>query len=190
MPYLLQTPSALIWRRNDVSVHLLVQGANPVLMTEASRALKSVMLYQRLISNVQWQSLHHNCSLLLILLQPKSAPTKACYLAAISLIVFIINRLISLMRLLQRYSREMHSRTACEWLHLSHRNLSRGSLLNRFSFQGISIMQSAMSLEAYCSLLRNILLTGSQRCHLLSWLFILNGIGAYSFVKTQRPVDK
>lgn len=190
MPYLLQTPSALIWRRNDVFGHLLVQCANPVLMTEASRALKSVMLYQRLISNVQWQLLHHNCSLLLILLQPKSAPAKACYLAAISLLVLFINRLISHVRLSLRYGREMFSRTAGEWLRLSHGNQSHASMLNRFSFQEISIMKSAMSLEVYCSLLRNILLTGSQRCHLLSWLFILNGIGTCSFVKTQRSVDK
>lgn len=167
MPYLLQIPSALIWRRNDVFGLLLVQYVNPVLMTEASRALKSVMLYQRFISNVQWQ-----------------------FLAAISLIVLFINRLISHMRLSPRYGRKMLSRTAGQWLRHSHGNHSHASLLNRFSFQEISIMKSAMVLAVYCSLLRNILLTGSQRCHLLSWLFILNGIGACSFAKTQRPVDK
>lgn len=191
MPYLLQTPSALIWRRNDVFGHLLVQCANPVLMTEASRALKPVMLYQRLISNVQWQSLHHNCSLLLILLQPKSSPAKACNLAAISLIVLFINRLISHVRLSPRYGRKMLPRTAREWLRLSHGNQSHAAVLNRFSFQEIPIMKSAMSLVVYCSLSRNILLTGgSQRCHLLSWLFILTGIGTCSLVTNQRPVEK
>lgn len=195
MPYLLLTPSALLWRRKDVLGQLLVQGADPVIMTEASWASNVVMLYQRhscnvkplphqlLIASLQVQA--HSVDL-----QPIFAPGKTIYMAAISLIVLIINRLISLMRLSLRYSREMHSRTAREWLHLSHRNLSRGSLLNRFSFQEISIMKSAMMLAVYCSLLRNILLTGSQCCHLLSWLFILNGIGTCSFVKNQRPVDK
>ncbi|HHH3886630.1 TPA: hypothetical protein ACPZEW_004728 [Klebsiella quasipneumoniae subsp. similipneumoniae] len=196
MPYLLLTPLALIWRRNDVFSQLLFQGADQVLMTEASWASNVVMLYQRhicnvkspllrqlLISSLQVQS--HSVDL-----QPIFAPGKTIYMAAISLIVLIINRLISLMRPSLRYNREMQSRTVRELLYLSHRNLSRGSLLNRFSFQAISIMKSAMVLAVYCSLLRNILLTGSQRCHLLSWLFISNGIGACSFAKTQRPVDK
>lgn len=196
MPYLLLTPPALIWRRNDVFSQLLFQGADQVLMTEASWASNVVMLYQRhicnvkspllrqlLISSLQVQS--HSVDL-----QPIFAPGKTIYMAAISLIVLIINRLISLMRPSLRCNREMQSRTVRELLYLSHRNLSRGSLLNRFSFQAISIMKSAMVLAVYCSLLRNILLTGSQRCHLLSWLFISNGIGACSFAKTQRPVDK
>ncbi|HCD1366800.1 TPA: hypothetical protein M9Z52_004946 [Klebsiella variicola subsp. variicola] len=196
MPYLLLTPSTLFWRRNDALRHHVVQGANPVLGTVVNWALNAVMLYQRhicnvkspllrqlLISSLQVQS--HSVDL-----QPIFAPGKTIYMAAISLIVLIINRLISLMRPSLRYNREMQSRTVRELLYLSHRNLSRGLLLNRFSFQEISIMKSAMVLAVYCSLLRNILLTGSQRCHLLSWLFILNGIGACSFAKTQRPVDK
>ncbi|WP_323101069.1 hypothetical protein [Klebsiella variicola] len=196
MPYLLLTPSTLFWRRNDALRHHVVQGANPVLGTVVNWALNAVMLYQRhicnvkspllrqlLISSLQVQS--HSVDL-----QPIFAPGKTIYMAAISLIVLIINRLISLMRPSLRYNREMQSRTVRELLYLSHRNLSRGLLLNRFSFQEISIMKSAMVLAVYCSLLRNILLTGSQRCHLLSWLFILNGIGACSFEKTQRPVDK
>ncbi|MCS5830829.1 hypothetical protein LNO09_28645 [Klebsiella variicola] len=177
MPYLLLTSPALIWRRNDVFSQLLFQGADQVLMTEASWASNVVMLYQRhicnvkspllrqlLISSLQVQS--HSVDL-----QPIFAPGKTIYMAAISLIVLIINRLISLMRPSLRYNREMQSRTVRELLYLSHRNLSRGLLLNRFSFQEISIMKSAMVLAVYCSLLRNILLTGSQRCHLLSWLF-------------------
>ncbi|HHB7053556.1 TPA: hypothetical protein ACN7KQ_004616 [Klebsiella pneumoniae] len=196
MPYLLLTPPALVWRRNDVFSQLLVQGADPVLMTEASWASNVVMLYQRHICNVK-SSLPHQLLISSLKVQAHSvdsqpifAPGKTIYIAAISLIVLIINRLISLMRLSLRYNREMHSRTARECLHLFHRNLSRGSLLNRFSFHEISIMKSAMVLAVHCSLLRNILLTGSQRCHLLSWLFILNGIGACSFAKTQRPFDK
>ncbi|MDW7408218.1 hypothetical protein [Klebsiella pneumoniae] len=140
MPYLLLTPPALIWRRNDVFSQLLFQGADQVLMTEASWASNVVMLYQRhicnvkspllrqlLISSLQVQS--HSVDL-----QPIFAPGKTIYMAAISLIVLIINRLISLMRPSLRYNREMHSRTVRELLYLSHRNLSRGSLLNRFSF--------------------------------------------------------
>lgn len=192
MPYLLLTPSALLWRRKDVLGQLLVQGADPVLMTEASWASKAVMLYQWHICNVKSPLAHQLLISSLqvqahsVDLQPIFAPGKTIYMAAISFIILIINRLISLMRLSLRYNREMYSRTAREWLHLSH----RGSLLNRFSFQEMLIMKSAKSLAVYCSLLRNLLLTGSQRCHLLSWLFILTGIGTCSFVKTQRPVDK
>lgn len=153
MPYLLLTTSTLFWRRNDVLCHLLVQGAYPVLMTEVNWALNVVMLYQRQISNVQWPLPlplpHNNGSKLLILtlhvqvhsvgLQPKSAPGKAFYIAAISLIVLIINRLICHVRLSPRYSREMHSRTVGELLCLSHGNLSHALLLNRFSYRELSI---------------------------------------------------
>ena len=179
MPSQLLTPPALIWRRNDVFSQFLFQGADPVLMTEASWASNVVMLYQRHICNVKSPLPHQLLISSLqvqshsVDLQPILAPGKTIYMAAISLIVLIINRLISLMWLSLRNNREMQSRTAREWLHLSHRNLSRGLLLNRFSFHGISIMKLAMVLAVYCSLLRNILLTGSQRCHLLSWLFIL-----------------
>lgn len=200
MPYLLLTPSTLFWRRNDALRHHVVQGANPVLGTVVNWALNAVMLYQRQIGNVQWPLPHHNGSKLLILtchvqihsvgLQPKSASGKAFYIAAISLIVPIINCLISHVRLSPRYSREMLSRTAGELLCLSHGNLSHASLLNRFSYRELLIMESAMSRAVHCSLLRNILLTGSQLCPLRSWLFILTGIGACSLVKNQRPVDK
>lgn len=146
MPYLLLTPSALFWRRNDVLGHLLVQGADPCLMTEVSRALKSVMLYQRQFSNAQWSLPHHNGSKLLILslhvqvhfvgLQPTSAPGKAFYIAVFSLISLIINRLISHVRLSPHYSREMLTPIAGELLRLSHGNQSHALLLNRFIFRG------------------------------------------------------
>lgn len=58
MPYLLLTPPALIWRRNDVFSQLLFQSADPVLMTEASWASNVVMLYQRHICNVKPPLLH------------------------------------------------------------------------------------------------------------------------------------
>ncbi|HBS7231262.1 TPA: hypothetical protein MAQ09_004011 [Klebsiella pneumoniae] len=196
MPYLLLTPSTLFWRRNDVLRHLVVQGTNPVLMTGGKWALNAVMLYKRQIGNVQWPLHHHNGSKLLVLtlhvqlhsvgLQPKSAPGKAFYIAALSLIVPIINRLISHVRLSPRYGREMLSRTAGQWLRHSHGNQSHVSLLNRFSFPVMSMMSRA----EYCSLLRNILLPGSQLCPLRSWLFILTGIGTCSLVKNQQPVDK
>lgn len=199
MPYLLLTPSTLFWRRNDVLRHLVVQGAYPVLMTGVNWVLNAVMLYKWQISNVQWPLPHHNGAKLLILtlhvqahsvgLQPKSAPGKAFYIAAISLIILIINRLISHVRLSPRYNREMHFRTAGELLCLSHGNLSHDSLLNRFSYRELSIMESAMSRAVHCSLLRNILLTGSQLCHLLSWFFILNGIYTCPLVKNQRLVN-
>lgn len=52
MPYLLLTLAALFWGGNYVVGHILVQGADPILMTEARWALTAillVLLYQRQI---------------------------------------------------------------------------------------------------------------------------------------------
>lgn len=165
MPYLLLTPSVLFWRSNYFLGRLLVQGADPILMTDVSWASNSVMLYQRHINNVKSPLPHYIGSKLLIFtlylqvhsvdLQPISAQGKAIYMASRSLIVLIINRLISHVRLSQRYSRSTD-----ELLRLSHGNLSHASLLNRFSYRELSIMESAKSQTVYCPLLNNILLTG------------------------------
>lgn len=92
MPYLLLTPPALIWRRNDVFSQLHQRHICNV---------KSPLLRQLLISSLQVQS--HSVDL-----QPIFAPGKTIYMAAISLIVLIINRLISLMWPSLRYNREMY----------------------------------------------------------------------------------
>jgi drug/metabolite transporter (DMT)-like permease len=52
MPYLLLTLAALFWGGNYVVGHILVQGADPILMTEARWALTAlllVLLYHRQI---------------------------------------------------------------------------------------------------------------------------------------------
>jgi drug/metabolite transporter (DMT)-like permease len=51
MPYLLLTLAALFWGGNYVVGHILVQGADPILMTEARWALTAillVLLYQQI----------------------------------------------------------------------------------------------------------------------------------------------
>jgi drug/metabolite transporter (DMT)-like permease len=69
MPYLLLTLAALFWGGNYVVGHILVQGADPILMTEARWALTAlllVVLYHRQIRESQ-QLLRQNASTLLIL---------------------------------------------------------------------------------------------------------------------------
>jgi drug/metabolite transporter (DMT)-like permease len=56
MPYLLLTLAALFWGGNYVVGHILVQGADPILMTEARWALTAlllVVLYHRQIRESQ-----------------------------------------------------------------------------------------------------------------------------------------
>ena len=44
MPYLLLTLAALFWGGNYVVGHILVQGADPIVMTEARWALTAMLL--------------------------------------------------------------------------------------------------------------------------------------------------
>ena len=44
MPYLLLTLAALFWGGNYVVGHILVQGADPIVMTEAGWAVTAVLL--------------------------------------------------------------------------------------------------------------------------------------------------
>ncbi|MCP5700045.1 EamA family transporter, partial [Klebsiella pneumoniae] len=69
MPYLLLTLAALFWGGNYVVGHILVQGADPIVMTEARWALTAMLLvglYQRQIRE-SWRLLRGNASMLLIL---------------------------------------------------------------------------------------------------------------------------
>jgi drug/metabolite transporter (DMT)-like permease len=69
MPYLLLTLAALFWGGNYVVGHILVQGADPILMTEARWALTAlllVVLYHRQIRESQ-QLLRQNGATLLVL---------------------------------------------------------------------------------------------------------------------------
>ncbi|MDU0910334.1 MAG: EamA/RhaT family transporter, partial [Klebsiella pneumoniae] len=53
MPYLLLTLAALFWGGNYVVGHVLVQGVDPILMTEARWALTALLLgllYRRQIA--------------------------------------------------------------------------------------------------------------------------------------------
>ena len=111
MPYLLLTLAALFWGGNYVVGHILVQGADPILMTEARWALTAillVLLYQRQIRDSRLL-FRQNAPTLLILtlcgqvsfpltlyigLQSTSALNAAIYMSATPCMVLIINRLI------------------------------------------------------------------------------------------------
>ncbi|MDU4311418.1 MAG: DMT family transporter [Klebsiella michiganensis] len=148
MPYLLLTLAALFWGGNYVVGHILVQGADPILMTEARWALTAillVLLYQRQIRDSRLL-FRQNAPTLLILtlcgqvsfpltlyigLQSTSALNAAIYMSATPCMVLIINRL------------------------LLHGNLTSAEGLKGFSQGDLWAMGSALSWAVYCSLLRN-----------------------------------
>lgn len=110
MPYLLLTLAALFWG-NYVVGHVLVQGVDPILMTEARWALTALLLgllYRRQIAASR-HLLRENAPAVLVLtlcgqvsfpltlyigLQTTSALNAAIYMSATPSMVLLINRLI------------------------------------------------------------------------------------------------
>lgn len=111
MPYLLLTLAALFWGGNYVVGHVLVQGVDPILMTEARWALTALLLgllYRRQIAGSR-HLLRENAPAVLVLtlcgqvsfpltlyigLQTTSALNAAIYMSATPSMVLLINRLI------------------------------------------------------------------------------------------------
>lgn len=178
MPYLLITLSTHFCRDNYALGHILVQRAAPAVTTEMNWALNIVMLYK-------WQMIHimqrlrqqnrlkrliftPHVQALSVGFLPIIALGKAIYMAAIFLIDLVNISLISYVWLSQCKICKMLTWTTDELLYLSDGNLSYATALNRFSKNVSWVMESTMSRIIYCTLLRNILLTGSQLCLLLS----------------------
>lgn len=172
MPYLLLTLAALFWGGNYVVGHILVQGADPILMTEARWALTAillVLLYQRQIRDSRLL-FRQNAPTLLILtlcgqvsfpltlyigLQSTSALNAAIYMSATPCMVLIINRLIFRDRVSARNWWGVLFSTAGVLLLLLHGNLTSAEGLKGFSQGDLWAMGSALSWAVYCSLLRN-----------------------------------
>ncbi|MBM1114333.1 EamA family transporter [Klebsiella michiganensis] len=172
MPYLLLTLAALFWGGNYVVGHILVQGADPILMTEARWALTAillVLLYQRQIRDSRLL-FRQNAPTLLILtlcgqvsfpltlyigLQSTSALNAAIYMSATPCMVLIINRLIFRDRVSARNWWGVLFSTAGVLLLLLHGNLTNAEGLKGFSQGDLWAMGSALSWAVYCSLLRN-----------------------------------
>ena len=111
MPYLLLTLAALFWGGNYVVGHVLVQGVDPILMTEARWALTALLLgllYRRQIAGSR-HLLRANAPAVVVLtlcgqvsfpltlytgLQTTSALNAAIYMSATPSMVLLINRLI------------------------------------------------------------------------------------------------
>lgn len=110
MPYLLLTLAALFWGGNYVVGHVLVQGVDPILMTEARWALTALLLgllYRRQIAGSR-RLLRANAPAVVVLtlcgqvsfpltlyigLQTTSALNAAIYMSATPSMVLLINRL-------------------------------------------------------------------------------------------------
>ncbi|MBX4562877.1 EamA family transporter, partial [Klebsiella pneumoniae] len=110
MPYLLLTLAALFWGGNYVVGHVLVQGVDPILMTEARWALTALLLgllYRRQIAGSR-HLLRANAPAVVVLtlcgqvsfpltlyigLQTTSALNAAIYMSATPSMVLLINRL-------------------------------------------------------------------------------------------------
>ncbi len=83
MPYLLLTLAALFWGGNYVVGHVLVQGVDPILMTEARWALTALLLgllYRRQIAGSR-HLLRANAPAVVVLtpLRPGRFPAHALY---------------------------------------------------------------------------------------------------------------
>lgn len=172
MPYLLLTLAALFWGGNYVVGHILVQGADPILMTEARWALTAlllVVLYHRQISESR-VLLRENAPTLLILtlcgqvsfpltlyigLQTTSALNAAIYMSATPCMVLIINRLIFHDRVSRRNWLGVIFSTAGVLILLLQGNLLHPEGLRSFQSGDLWAMGSALSWALYCSLLRN-----------------------------------
>ncbi|WJV56000.1 DMT family transporter [Prodigiosinella aquatilis] len=111
MPYLLLTLAAMFWGGNYVVGHILVKGANPVVMTEARWALTAALLmgihYKQVLCNrkklirgfpvVMFLSVFGQVLFPLTLyigLQYTSALNAAIYMSATPCIVLIINKFV------------------------------------------------------------------------------------------------
>lgn len=172
MPYLLLTLAAMFWGGNYVVGHILVQGADPILMTEARWALTAmvlVLLYHQQIMESRLL-LRQNAPTLLILtlcgqvsfpltlyigLQSTSALNAAIYMSATPCMVLIINRLFFRDQVTVRNWLGVIFSTAGVLVLLLHGSLESAEGLKNFSTSDLWAMGSALSWALYCSLLRN-----------------------------------
>ncbi len=170
MPYLLLTLAALFWG-NYVVGHVLVQGVDPILMTEARWALTALLLgllYRRQIAASR-HLLRENAPAVLVLtlcgqvsfpltlyigLQTTSALNAAIYMSATPSMVLLINRLIFRDPVSARNWLGVIFSTLGVMILLFQGNPLHATSLHRFSVGDLWAMGSALSWALYCSLLR------------------------------------
>ena len=171
MPYLLLTLAALFWGGNYVVGHVLVQGVDPILMTEARWALTALLLgllYRRQIAGSR-HLLRENAPAVLVLtlcgqvsfpltlyigLQTTSALNAAIYMSATPSMVLLINRLFFRDPVSGRNWLGVAFSTLGVMILLFQGNPLHANSLHRFSVGDLWAMGSALSWALYCSLLR------------------------------------
>ena len=171
MPYLLLTLAALFWGGNYVVGHVLVQGVDPILMTEARWALTALLLgllYRRQIADSR-HLLQENAPAVLVLtlcgqvsfpltlyigLQTTSALNAAIYMSATPSMVLLINRLIFRDPVSARNWLGVVFSTLGVMILLFQGNPLHATSLHTFSVGDLWAMGSALSWALYCSLLR------------------------------------
>lgn len=171
MPYLLLTLAALFWGGNYVVGHVLVQGVDPILMTEARWALTALLLgllYRRQIAGsrhllranapaVVVLTLCGQVSFLLTLyigLQTTSALNAAIYMSATPSMVLLINRLFFRDPVSGRNWLGVAFSTLGVMILLFQGNPLHAASLHTFAIGDLWAMGSALSWALYCSLLR------------------------------------
>lgn len=171
MPYLLLTLAALFWGGNYVVGHVLVQGVDPILMTEARWALTALLLgllYRRQIVGSR-HLLRANAPAVVVLtlcgevsfpltlyigLQTTSALNAAIYMSATPSMVLLINRLIFRDPVLGRNWLGVAFSTLGVMILLFQGNPLHAASLHTFAIGDLWAMGSALSWALYCSLLR------------------------------------
>ncbi|OWG05815.1 EamA family transporter, partial [Klebsiella pneumoniae] len=171
MPYLLLTLAALFWGGNYVVGHVLVQGVDPILMTEARWALTALLLgllYRRQIVGSR-HLLRANAPAVVVLtlcgqvsfpltlyigLQTTSALNAAIYMSATPSMVLLINRLIFRDPVSGRNWLGVAFSTLGVMILLFQGNPLHAASLHTFAIGDLWAMGSALSWALYCSLLR------------------------------------
>ena len=171
MPYLLLTLAALFWGGNYVVGHVLVQGVDPILMTEARWALTALLLgllYRRQIAGSR-RLLRANAPAVVVLtlcgqvsfpltlyigLQTTSALNAAIYMSATPSMVLLINRLFFRDPVSGRNWLGVAFSTLGVMILLFQGNPLHAASLHTFAIGDLWAMGSALSWALYCSLLR------------------------------------
>ncbi len=171
MPYLLLTLAALFWGGNYVVGHVLVQGVDPILMTEARWALTALLLgllYRRQIAGSR-HLLRANAPAVVVLtlcgqvsfpltlyigLQTTSALNAAIYMSATPSMVLLINRLFFRDPVSGRNWLGVAFSTLGVMILLFQGNPLHAASLHTFAIGDLWAMGSALSWALYCSLLR------------------------------------
>ncbi|MEC5344275.1 DMT family transporter [Brenneria populi] len=209
MPYLLLTLAAMFWGGNYVVGHILVAGADPVVMTEARWAITALLLMTVYYKQVaaDWRLLKQSLPVVVFLsifgqvlfpltlyigLQYTTSLNAAIYMSATPCMVLIINKLI----FNDRISRNNWAGVLLSTFGVFYL-VSKGRITNLDAFKNMNqgdlwTMASALSWAFYCSFLRkkNKAIAGNAFVATSSMIgAVILAPVLYLYAQTQSAID-